>query len=203
MARRTLTTKKPSVPVRSPYSLSHVHCSPCVAADNYLIDEAPRRRLLRLRKDELVRLYAAAGLTEDAELLTKPEIVDCIIAARDDVADLPPSSPGVASGSSDYSSDGGNVAGGEETDFGNRFRNGLKRRATVHDLSRVSRRHMPDRSLSMSHIERTTCEQSSPTHGKRRRGLPSELDGTYPSNGISTRRSVLFLFTHGRSSTCF
>ncbi|RPD66599.1 hypothetical protein L226DRAFT_567007 [Lentinus tigrinus ALCF2SS1-7] len=157
------------------------------SSDNYLIDEAPRRRLLRLRKDELVRLYQHAGLTEDAELLTKPEIVDCIIAARDDVADLPPSSPGVASGSSDYSSDGGNVAGGEETDFGNRFRNGLKRRATLHDLGRASRKHLPDRSLSMSHIERTSCEQS-PTQGKRRRGLPSEMDGSHPSNGISTRR---------------
>ncbi|KAI0723780.1 hypothetical protein C8T65DRAFT_627408 [Cerioporus squamosus] len=169
------------------------------SSDNYLIDEAPRRRLLRLRKDELVRLYAAAGLTEDAELLTKPEIVDCIIAARDDVADLPPSSPGVASGSSDYSSDGGNVAGGEETDFGNRFRNGLRRRATVHDLGRASRKHMPDRSLSMSHIERTGCEHS-PTAGKRRRGLPSEMDGPQPSSGISTRRRGSSNASSSRSS---
>ena len=175
---------------RSSYLLLLMHCSPCLSADNYLINEAPPRRLLRLRKDELVRLYAAAGLTDDAELLTKPEIVDCIIAARDDVADLPPSSPGVAdSGSSDYSSDGGNVAGGEETDFSCRFRNGVRRRATLHDIGRVTRRHLPDRSLSMSHIERSAGEVS-PTQGKRSRGLPPEMPATHQVNGISTRRLV-------------
>ncbi|KAI0957880.1 hypothetical protein AcW1_006129 [Taiwanofungus camphoratus] len=98
------------------------------SSDNYLINEATPRQLLRLRKDELVQLYVAAGLSEEAELFTKPEIVDCIIAARDDIAELPPSSPGVAdSNSSDYSSDGGNIAGGEETDIGGRCRNGLRR----------------------------------------------------------------------------
>ncbi|KIP08866.1 hypothetical protein PHLGIDRAFT_357502 [Phlebiopsis gigantea 11061_1 CR5-6] len=132
------------------------------SSDGYLINEAPRRQLLRLRKDELVRLYAAAGLTEEAELLTKPEIVDCIIASRDDIASLPPSSPPEAgsSGSSDYSSDGGHVAGGEETDIGRRFRNGLSRRNTMHDLSRRSRRpSASDRCYSLPQIqqsERTT-----------------------------------------------
>lgn len=172
--------------------LSPAHCSSCVVADNYLINEAPPRRLLRLRKDELVELYAAAGLTEDAELLTKPEIVDCILAARDDVADLPPSSPGVAdSGSSDYSSDGGNVAGGEETDFGHRFRNGMRRRATVHELGRATRRYPSDRSLSMSHLERSSAELS-PSNGKRKRGL-LDMAATQPVTGVSTRRSVRFL----------
>ncbi|OSD08386.1 hypothetical protein PYCCODRAFT_1356579 [Trametes coccinea BRFM310] len=157
------------------------------SSDSYLINEAPPRRLLRLRKDELVRLYTAAGLTEDAELLTKPEIVDCIIAARDDVAELPPSSPGVGdSGSSDYSSDGGNVAGGEETDFGHRFRTGLRRRATLHDLGRVSRRHMPDRCLSMSHIQHQVGDLS-PSHGKRRRGS-GDLVPVQQPNGTNTRR---------------
>ena len=172
--------------------LSPAHCSSCVVADNYLINEAPPRRLLRLRKDELVELYAAAGLTEDAELLTKPEIVDCILAARDDVADLPPSSPGVAdSGSSDYSSDGGNVAGGEETDFGHRFRNGMRRRATVHELGRATRRYPSDRSLSMSHLERSSAELS-PSNGKRKRGL-LDMAATQPVTGVSTRRSVRFV----------
>lgn len=102
----------------------------------------------------MVRLYGAAGLTEDAELLTKHEIVDCIVAARDDLASLPPSSPpGLPdSGSSDYSSDGGNVAGGEETDFGHRLRNGLRRRATVHELGRHIHRHGPERSFSMGEV---------------------------------------------------
>ena len=170
-----------------------MHHSTCPAAEDFLINEASRKRLLRFRKDELVQLYAAAGLSEDAELLTKPEIVDCIIAARDDVADLPPSSPGVASGSSDYSSDGGNVAGGEETDFATRLRNGMRRRATTNDLARLSRRHQPDRSLSMSHVERSAGE-TSPLQGKRKRGVPDVLD-VQQTNGVSTRRSVYpFLF---------
>ena len=127
-------------------------------ADVYLLNEAPPRQLLRLRKDELVRLYAAAGLTEDAELLTKPEIVDCIVTSRDDIASLPPSSPPEAgsSGSSDYSSDGGNVAGGEETDIGSRFRNGLSRRNTIHDLGRRSRRPLAsDRCYSLPQVQQS------------------------------------------------
>ncbi|KAI1783995.1 hypothetical protein LXA43DRAFT_1101882 [Ganoderma leucocontextum] len=169
------------------------------SSDNYLINEAPPRRLLRFRKDELVELYAAAGLTDDAELLTKPEIVECIIAARDDVADLPPSSPGVAdSGSSDYSSDGGNVAGGEETDFGHRFRNGMRRRATVHELGRGTRRYPSDRSLSMSHLERSSAEVS-PSNGKRKRGL-LDMAATQPVVGVSTRRRGYSNASSSRSS---
>lgn len=127
-----------------------------------------------MRKDELVRLYAAAGLPEDAELLTKNEIVDCVMAARDDVAELPPSSPsGVAdSASSDYSSDGGNVAGGEETDFGLRVKNGLKRRATVNGITRAPRRWATDRSFSVNNIDQQCYPSSS--SGKRARG-PSEV----------------------------
>lgn len=126
-------------------------------ADNYLINEAHPRQLLRLRKDELVRLYIAAGLADDAELFTKPEIVDSIIAARDDVAELPPSSPPTAydSGSSDYSSDGGNVAGGEETDYTRRSRNGLRRRATMADtdMNHTSRPRPADRCISLGQID--------------------------------------------------
>lgn len=146
-------------------------------ADAFLINEAPRRQLLRLRKDDLVRLYAAAGLTEDAELLTKPEIVDCIVDSRDDIASLPPSSPPEAgsSGSSDYSSDGGNVAGGEETDIGNRFRNGLARRNTIHDLGRRNRRPLPsDRCYSLPQLQQservTRVASKSIPNGPRRYG---------------------------------
>ncbi|EPS95171.1 hypothetical protein FOMPIDRAFT_1025916 [Fomitopsis schrenkii] len=127
------------------------------SSDNYLINEAHPRQLLRLRKDELVRLYIAAGLADDAELFTKPEIVDSIIAARDDVAELPPSSPPTAydSGSSDYSSDGGNVAGGEETDYTRRSRNGLRRRATMADtdMNHTSRPRPADRCISLGQID--------------------------------------------------
>lgn len=123
------------------------------SSDSYLINDAPPKQLLRLRKDELVRLYVAAGLSEDAELLTKPEIVDCLIAARDDTVSLPPSSPGVAdSNSSECSSDGGNIAGGEETDFGVRSKS-LRRRATVADMSRTSRARPADRCVSMGQLD--------------------------------------------------
>lgn len=125
-------------------------------AVHFLIDEAPPKQLLRLRKDELVRLYTLSGLTEDPELLTKQEIIDCIVTARDDLASLPPSSPAgpTSSASSDYSSDGGNIAGGEETDFGLRMRNGaLQRRVTVHDLGRAPQRMGPERCFSLGEIE--------------------------------------------------
>lgn len=125
-------------------------------AINFLVNEAPPKQLLRLRKDELVRLYTLAGLTEDPELLTKQEIIDCLVAARDDLASLPPSSPAgpTSSASSDYSSDGGNVAGGEETDFGLRRTGALQRRVTVHDLGRTSERAGPERCFSLGEIDR-------------------------------------------------
>ncbi|KAH8106898.1 hypothetical protein BXZ70DRAFT_915537 [Cristinia sonorae] len=125
------------------------------SSTTFLLNEAGPRQLLRLRKDELVRLYQIAGLTEDAELLTKHEIVDSLVDARDEVAPLPPSSPPgpMDSGSSDYSSDGGNVAGGEETDIGYRLRNGMRRRATVHDMSRVVTRPGQERHFSLGDLD--------------------------------------------------
>ncbi|KAF7793233.1 hypothetical protein EIP86_004343 [Pleurotus ostreatoroseus] len=136
------------------------------SSDNHLINAAEPRQLLRLRKDELVRLYAAAGLTEDAELLTKHEIVDCIMAARDDIASLPPSSPPGAgdSGSSDYSSDGGNVAGGEETDFSIRSKHILRRRVTLHDIERPTRRGLSsDRCYSLTQMDHPRFAPTLPT----------------------------------------
>ncbi len=52
-------------------------------ADEYFLREAPQRRLLQLRKDELVRLYDLAGLLEDAETFTKNEIATAIVAHRE------------------------------------------------------------------------------------------------------------------------
>ncbi|EIN07048.1 hypothetical protein PUNSTDRAFT_104507 [Punctularia strigosozonata HHB-11173 SS5] len=125
--------------------------------DNYLIHEASERELLRLRKEELVRLYAEAGLSEDAESLTKQEIVHAIIEARDDTAELPPSSPpGRGDGnSSDYSSEDGNVAGDEENELRNRYparASALRRRVTVHELGVVSKQMPNARSLSMGQL---------------------------------------------------
>ncbi|GJE96950.1 protein kinase [Phanerochaete sordida] len=169
------------------------------SSDNYLIHEATRRELLRFRKDELVRLYTAAGLTEDAELLTKPEIVDCIMTARDDVASLPPSSPPDAhsSGSSDYSSDGGNVAGGEETDIGGRFRRGLARRNTIHDVGRRKSRPLAaDRCYSLSQLQQPerlhrSASQSRLASGSSRRNGTSRAGSSKSSPTTSTASTAL------------
>jgi hypothetical protein len=106
-------------------------------ADEYYLNDASMKELLRLRKDALVRLYTCAGLSDDFDALTKHDLVDAIISARDDLVDLPPSSPSGCT-SSDGSSDDGHFGGGEETDVNHRFRpaatNGLRRRVTVHNI---------------------------------------------------------------------
>lgn len=110
-------------------------------------------QLKRRRKDELLQLYTAAGLSDDAHNLTKLELAEAIIAARDDIVSLPPSSPG--RDASDCSSDEGNAAGGEETDAGTRYRvpPGLRRRATVHlATNQANSRFLKTRSLSVGHI---------------------------------------------------
>jgi mitogen-activated protein kinase kinase kinase 13 len=101
-----------------------------------------------------VNLYVAAGLSDDAELLTKQEIVDAIVAARDDVAEIPPSSSRGGTNSSECSSDDGNMAGDEETDIvpRNPIPNGLKRRATATEFCRVNERPLKGRSLSMNYL---------------------------------------------------
>ncbi|KAF8559690.1 kinase-like protein [Imleria badia] len=125
------------------------------SSDEFLINEASTRQLLRLRKDELVRLYVAAGLSDDTESLTKPELVDTIISARDDVASLPPSSsPGRGDGNfSDFSSDDGNTAGDEETDVAP----SLRRRVTVNVISQITTRALKTRSLSLGQLNTHSC----------------------------------------------
>jgi mitogen-activated protein kinase kinase kinase 13 len=89
-------------------------------AVDYLINQAPTRELLRLKKGRLQELHRSAGLSDDPETLTKQEIIDVIISARDDLTELPPSSPYGGTNSSECSSDDGNIAGGEETDASHR-----------------------------------------------------------------------------------
>lgn len=153
----------------------------CLAADEHLLKIAPARQLLRLRKDELVHLYTSAGLSPPSsfESLTKPEIVDAIIATREDndedLIELPPSSPRGSEYSSegdnqdedelDVDADDGNVAGGEETDatFSSKVgrlrgagasgaANPLRRRATVNDIGHGVGRPNKGRSLSMGQL---------------------------------------------------
>lgn len=129
-------------------------------ADEFLINEASVRQLLRLRKDELVRLYVATGLSDDTESLTKPELVDAIISARDDIASLPPSSPGRGDGnSSGFSSDDGNIAGDEETDVGTKYTaaSSLRRRVTVNGASKLTTRALKTRSLSLGQLNTHSC----------------------------------------------
>ena len=106
-------------------------------ADEYYLNDASIKELLRLRKHALVRLYTCAGLSDDFDVLTKHDLAEAIISARDDIADLPPSSPSGCT-SSDGSSDDGHFGGGEETDVNHRFRpaatNALRRRVTVHNV---------------------------------------------------------------------
>lgn len=76
---------------------------------------------------------------------------------RDDAASLPPSSPPRRDlNSSDYSSDEGNAAGGEETDIGSRYRAlpVLQRRATVNLIhtNQTNSRPLKTRSLSLGQI---------------------------------------------------
>lgn len=141
----------------------HYSCILCIymkfIADDHLINSAQPHQLQRLRKDELVRLYTLAGLSDDCEAMTKSEITDAIVAARDDIASLPPSSPpGRGDGnSSDYSSDDGNVAENELDESEMTPRSGpsalaLRRRATTNDFGRLNGRPLKGRSVSMGHL---------------------------------------------------
>ncbi|TFK42331.1 hypothetical protein BDQ12DRAFT_597055 [Crucibulum laeve] len=126
------------------------------SSDDHLIHSAPPHQLSRLKKTELLTLYTLAGLTDDAQSWTKSEIVAAIVAARDDFAEGPPSSPpGPGDGlSSDYSSDDGNVAGDEETDALPRVPRAepLRRRATLNDVSMMNGRPTKGRSSSMGNL---------------------------------------------------
>jgi mitogen-activated protein kinase kinase kinase 13 len=153
----------------------------CSAGDEHLIKEAPPRQLLRMRKDFLVHLYATASLPDDAEFLTKQEIVDAIVAAREEVSEPPmSSSPSRLVSSRNGSSDDGNVAGDEQTDFGVGIRAGLgalRRRATANDAMRTNHRVSPNRSVSLGNIPPRTSTES------RKRPRTLEQNGRSGSAG--------------------
>jgi len=132
-----------------------------VTADEHLLTSATPNQLSRLRKHDLIRLYGLTGLSDDAELMTKSDIISAIIAARDDFAELPPSSPpGQADGnSSEYSSGDGDIAEDEQTDVGpdvgpdvNGGAPNLRRRATIGDVAKAQGRQIMGRSASMGHL---------------------------------------------------
>lgn len=159
----------------------------CDAADEHLLYFASTKKLARLRKPDLVRLYGLAGLPDDAELLTKHEIIDCLIGAREDYASLPPSSPvGRNDGSSSGSlSDDGNVAGGEETDAApvNPMCGTMRRRVTLHDLNKLDGRLPKGRSMSMGNLANHDAMILGHGHSKK---SPAEAKGG--SIGSSTSK---------------
>lgn len=126
-------------------------------------------------------MYDQAGLTDNADTLTKSDIIDAIINARDDFASVPPSSPlGRADASSEYSSDDGNVAGDEESDFAGPRRgpheSPLRRRVTLNDLGKSTPRAVKARNVSMGNI--STYEE---LPLKRKASMRSETDNTEPA----------------------
>jgi hypothetical protein len=127
-------------------------------------------------------LYDLAGLTENADTLTKSDIIDAIVNARDDDASVPPSSPlGRADGvSSEYSSDDGNMAGDEGTDFAGPRRGPLasptRRRATLNDLGKSATRTVKVRNTSLGNLP---VREEVPL--KRKASTRSETDNTEPA----------------------
>ncbi|KAJ6597208.1 hypothetical protein DFH09DRAFT_904243 [Mycena vulgaris] len=122
------------------------------STDDHLINVASAKELQRLRKEHLVRLYISAGLSDEADTLTKTEIVDSIVSARDDVADLPPSSPRGAS-SDEHENDADEDEVHTPTPaVRSRYTNGLRRRATVNETDAMRPRPSKGRSLSMGHM---------------------------------------------------
>lgn len=141
--------------------------------------------------------------------------MDAILNARDDeeVASLPPSSPRDRDGnSSEYSSDDGNVAGGEETDVGHRCAtesDGIRRRATVHEVGQVFSKPVKGRSLSLSQ-----CEHSPTPYRKSARSIDSSTASKTRCGGqllheialtlvIQAASRIVTLFTYHISPVLF
>ncbi|KZV87379.1 kinase-like protein [Exidia glandulosa HHB12029] len=119
------------------------------SSDDYLVNHAPTSKLSRLRRTELVRLAGLAGIDDenDIDTLTKTQIVDAIVSARDSES-IPPT-PGTHEPPTSPSSDDGNDGGGEETDAAANGRYPLGRRSTEPSLSERPFRPIKGRSFSL------------------------------------------------------
>ncbi|KAF7295431.1 Protein kinase domain-containing protein [Mycena indigotica] len=123
------------------------------STDHHLIHFGSVKELQRLRKDELVRLYVAAGLSDDAEALTKTEIIDALVTAREDDGDLPPSSPrGVSSDEQDNDPNEDDEVHTPLPAVRSRYTHGLRRRATTNETTAMTSRPSKSRSLSMGNL---------------------------------------------------
>lgn len=152
-----------------------------------MIHSAPRNRLNRLRKPHLIQLYELAGYAADGDSLTKSQIIETIVNSRDDATSVPPSSPpGRTDGASSESEDG-HFAGDEETDFGPRRPNGsgsLRRRVTLHDISKAPSRPVKHRSLSMGNI----LGLGEPPNAMAKRKSSTQAEVT--NSGATTRSAI-------------
>lgn len=145
-----MTTNPSSAPVSvhrtTPHSAIPAHFP--LIADDFLVNYAPASKLSRLRRLELVRLAALAGIDDETEIegLTKPQIAEAIVSARD--SESLPATPGTYEPPTSPSSDEGNDGGGEETDAAN-GRHPLGRRTTEPTLSERPFRPIKGRSFSL------------------------------------------------------
>lgn len=109
-----------------------------------------------------MRLYTLAGLSGETENLTKHDIIDCIVVARDDLASPPPTSPPRMDGSVSDASSEDDFPGTEPEDDvdpvdmitprASRGNLSLRRRATTNGIGRPNGRLPTGRSLSMGHL---------------------------------------------------
>ena len=118
-----------------------------LSADDFLLRHAPKWRLLKLRKEDLVRLYRLAELDDDPEALNKAALVSRVLASR----------PPMTSHISDTSSnDAGAEEGDEDSDaqrpapIQKRARL-LVRRATEY-IPPIHPRNITTRSVSMNNL---------------------------------------------------
>ncbi|RXW19626.1 hypothetical protein EST38_g6222 [Candolleomyces aberdarensis] len=170
------------------------------STDDYLLYSAQYSQLNRLKKGDLVRLYKVGNLPEDPELMTKAEIIQVILDARDEeTASLPPSSP--PGRSSDYSSDDGNVAGDEEEPSPGSLPSPLRRRVTMNTIVKSPPRPIKGRSMSLGNVLQSNANGTVPSL-KRKGSLrinTDTLSKQRTSNRSSPSTSTAATSTVGRT----
>lgn len=158
---------------------------PRISADEFLLHQAPKWQLNRLRKEDLSRLYALAGLDQqyddEHDLLKKSTLLTRIMAAR------PSSSASRHHVLPDHSSnDGGSE---EETD--------IEAVAPSPKRAKVLRRRTTE-NIGLGHVSATTTRSAS-MHNLSKY---AEKRGKQSGNAVNTRnlRFVLYVFLTVSSS---
>lgn len=185
-----------------------------------MIYNASAKELARIRKYELIRLFNLAQLIGDADSMTKPDLVNALMSAREETVDFPPSSPRAES-SDDPDLEDGNAAGDEETDFApprSRLVSdppGLRRRATVAfnanqvDKSREHPRKRPNhaaRSASLGYFEKTwpgpmLAMSPPPAARTRSHKISGDSSKLLPPVQLSTRKKTKQKAVHVLANT--